>query len=62
MARLKAKLNDMCACGCSFGTHCQTEPYLCRHDFRAWWPDLVPVGYEIALNHCGGFIPQRKAG
>jgi hypothetical protein len=62
MAKLKAKLNEMCACGCRFGTHCQAEPYFCRHDFRAWWPELVPVGYDAAFDHCGGFIPHREAG
>jgi hypothetical protein len=60
MAKLKAKLNEMCACGCRFGAHCQTEPYFCRHDFRAWWPELVPVGYDVAFNHCGGFIPHPE--
>jgi hypothetical protein len=56
-----AKLNDICACGCNFGTHCQTAPHVCRHDYLAWWPELVPVGYHVAFNHCRGFTPQREA-
>ena len=56
------ELNDTGVCGCSFGMHFQTEPHVCRHDFLAWWPELVPVGYDVASNHCSAFTPQREAG
>jgi hypothetical protein len=50
-----ARLDAMCVCGCVYRIHCHTAPHYCKRDFRAWWPELIPVGCDVAVDHCAGF-------